>query len=87
MVYLLHFATPYRHARHYVGYSRNRQTFARRREYHRNGTGARLMEVVCGAGIDFTVGRTWQEGDRTTDRRLKNSGGASRYCPVCRASH
>ena len=45
------------------------------------------MQVVTEAGIGFTVARTWDDGDRGKERRLKNSGGASRYCPVCRASH
>ena len=53
-------------------------------QHHRNGTGARLMEVVSAAGIGFTVARTWPDGDRAKERRLKNSGSASRYCPMCR---
>ena len=39
MLYLLHFDRAYKHARHYSGYSRNKDTFARRVEHHRNGTG------------------------------------------------
>jgi hypothetical protein len=56
-------------------------------QHHANGTGARLMQVVTGAGIGFTVARTWPDGDRGKERRLKRSGGASRYCPLCRAEH
>ena len=43
------------------------------------------MEVVSAADIDFTLARTWPEGDKAQQRRLKNSGSASRYCPLCRA--
>lgn len=87
MVYLLHFHSPYRHARHYTGYARDAETFARRVEHHRKGSGARLMQVVTEAGIGFTVARVWDDGDRDKERRLKNSGGASRYCPICRGDH
>ena len=87
MVYLLHFDRPYRHARHYTGWTRDEKSLARRVEHHRRGTGARLMEVVAAAGIGFTVARTWDDGDRNKERRLKNSGSASRYCPICRGRH
>ena len=84
-VYLLHFDRPYKHAKHYTGWTRSEQTLAARVEHHRNGTGARLMEVVSAAGIGFTVARTWPDGDKAQERRLKRSGAASRYCPLCRA--
>ena len=80
-VYLLHFDAPYRHARHYVGYTDN---LPRRLEEHRKGTGARLMEVIKDAGIGFTVARTWA-GDRATERRKKRSGSRALLCPLCRA--
>ena len=83
-VYLLHFDRPYKHARHYTGWTRSERTLAARVEHHRKGTGARLMEVVSAVGIGFTVARTWPEGDRDKERRLKRSGAASRYCPLCR---
>jgi hypothetical protein len=41
------------------------------------------MEVV--RGISFTVARVWDGVTREFERRLKNSGGMSRYCPVCKA--
>jgi predicted GIY-YIG superfamily endonuclease len=87
MVYLLHFTESYRHAKHYTGYARDERALERRLRHHRNGSGARLMQVVTEAGIGFTVARTWPDGDRDKERRLKRSGGASRYCPVCRATH
>ena len=85
MVYLLHFAAPFGHAKHYTGWTRDKSTLPKRLAHHRKGTGARLMQVVCEAGIDFTLARTWDDGDRAKERRLKNSGSASRYCPTCRA--
>ena len=78
-VYLLHFARPYRHARHYTGWTRDLDA---RLRPHQHGAGARLLEVVAGAGIDWTLARTWP-GDRNRERQLKRQGGASRRCPVC----
>jgi predicted GIY-YIG superfamily endonuclease len=87
MVYLIHFDRPYRHARHYTGWTRDETTLPRRVSHHRKGSGARLLQVVAAAGIGFKVVRTWPDGDRNKERRLKRSGGASRYCPVCRTRH
>jgi predicted GIY-YIG superfamily endonuclease len=80
-VYLLHFERPYRHARHYTGWTRDLDA---RLKLHQRGAGARLLEVVAGAGISWTLARTW-EGDRTRERQLKRQGGASRRCPICQA--
>ena len=80
--YLLHFDRPYRHAAHYTGWSIDIVERIRR---HREGNGARLVEVVTQAGIDFVVARVWIGADRVKERRLKRSGGASRYCPVCKS--
>ncbi len=79
-VYLLHFDQPYRHARHYLGYTEN---LPERLEQHRKGTGARLMEVVASAGIGFSLAKTWA-GTRTMERAKKHRGKA-RMCPLCQA--
>lgn len=83
MVYLLHFNTPYEHAKHYTGSCEDGRLEARVEE-HRTGQGARLMEVVTKDGIGFEVARTWK-GVRRRERQLKKQGGASRHCPLCRA--
>lgn len=81
-VYLLHFDRPYQHAKHYIGYAKNVKA---RVESHRNGTsGARLMSVIREAGIGFVVAKTWAKGTKKFERQLKNRGGASRICPICR---
>ena len=87
MVYLIHFSTPYKHARHYIGYTQNKRTLPRRLEHHRRGSGARLMQVVTEAGIGWDVARTWDKATRDDERKLKNRGGAARVCPVCKAAH
>ena len=78
-VYLLHFAAPYRHARHYLGWASDLDA---RLAEHRNGHGARLMAVLRAAGIDWTLAATWP-GDRRLERRLKRNRTSTRYCPRC----
>lgn len=78
-VYLLHFSRPYQHARHYIGYTENLND---RLIMHRAGNGARIIEIIIRAGIDFELVRTW-EGDRKLERRLKNCKHANYYCPIC----
>lgn len=86
VVYLLHFIDPvtgehvrYRHAGHYRGWTPD--LFARLAK-HEAGHGARLLAVVRAAGITWTLARTWP-GTRYEERRLKNTGGAARHCPLC----
>jgi predicted GIY-YIG superfamily endonuclease len=78
-VYLIHFLKSYKHARHYLGYSEN---LDKRITDHLCGMGARLMEVVTEAKIEWKVVRTWS-GDRKLERRLKNRKEAPSLCPIC----
>ncbi len=79
VIYLLHFQQPYRHARHYLGWT---EDLAARLEQHQKGQGARLLTVVREAGISWSLSRTWQ-GDRNRERQIKRMGGLSRSCPDC----
>lgn len=79
VVYLLHFLRPYRHARHYLGWTRD---LPGRLSEHEIGRGARLMQVITEAGIEWRLARLWP-GGRREERRLKGRGGASRSCPLC----
>jgi predicted GIY-YIG superfamily endonuclease len=78
-VYLIHFDRPYKHSRHYLGWTDNVDA---RLERHRAGHGSRLMEVITDAGITWQLARTWQ-GDRRFERWLKNKHGARGFCPIC----
>lgn len=80
IIYLLHFSSPYHHARHYTGWTKD---LSSRLAAHANGQGARIMQVVTGAGITFTLARTWS-GTRKVERNIKNRKNAPRYCPICR---
>jgi hypothetical protein len=70
---------PLAHARHYLGSTRD---LDRRIAAHRDGQGARLMEVVAVLGIEFEVARTWT-GGRDLERKLKNQHHGPRLCPIC----
>src|SRR5262245_28869790 len=79
-VYVLHLATRYRHAGHYVGFAAD---LAQRLARHRAGNGARLMEVIKQAGIEWKLVKVLP-GDRSLERRLKNGKNTPRrLCPVC----
>jgi predicted GIY-YIG superfamily endonuclease len=82
VVYLVRFTQPYRQARHYTGWPVDLES---RLAQHQAGPGARLLQVITEAGIGWTLARTWQ-GTRERERQLKRQGGASRRCPICRAS-
>lgn len=82
-VYLIHFRTRYKHAGHYIGWTSDLES---RLLEHKGGTGARLMEVIKEAGIDWEVARVWYDVDRKFERKLKRQGGASRTCPICKAA-
>ena len=78
-VYLLHFDRAYHHARHYLGWSPEVQA---RVNAHIHGRGARLTEVVHSAGIGMMWVRTWEDGDRVLERKLKNRH-SPQLCPIC----
>lgn len=81
LVYLLHFSAPFHHASHYLGWTS--LPVEQRIEHHRNGQGARLLQVVTAAGISFKVVRTWR-GSRQLERQLKNHHNSKRHCPLCK---
>lgn len=78
-IYLLHFDQPYKHARHYTGWTSDLDT---RLADHKSGHGARLLAVLKTEGIGWKLARTWT-GTRARERQIKNQGGASRRCPLC----
>jgi hypothetical protein len=79
VIYLLQFDRPYRHARHYSGWTTN---LPERLADHAAGRGARRLEVVAADGIGWRLARTWI-GVRHCERAIKNQGGLSRSCPAC----
>lgn len=82
--YLLHLEPRYLHAGHYLGYARS---IATRLGHHRAGgrRASPLLRAQLAAGGEILLARVWLGGDRVLERRMKNGGGLSRYCPICRA--
>lgn len=84
MVYLIHFDKKYYHAQHYIGFvDEPIHKLEKRIEYHKKGRGSKLLKVLVEKGIEFSVVRTWPDGDRNFERSLKNKKKASRFCPIC----
>jgi predicted GIY-YIG superfamily endonuclease len=84
-LYLLHFARPYKHARHYLGFTRFANVQQRVRQ-HQSGKGANLTRHVHSALIEMYL--AWQgQGTRSDERRLKTQSHVSRWCPICIAAH
>lgn len=85
-VYLIHLDRPFRIGgftfSHYIGWS-SRGHLARRMIEHRTGSrGSRFLRAARAAGCTWHLARTWP-GDLREERRVKNMGGASRFCPSC----
>jgi predicted GIY-YIG superfamily endonuclease len=81
MVYLIHFNEKLKHAQHYVGFTF--RDLDSRIKQHKDGSGARIMEVLKQQGISWEVVRVWENGDRSFERRLKNTNNTKNYCPAC----
>jgi predicted GIY-YIG superfamily endonuclease len=84
VVYLIHFERPFKHARHYIGFAGGKD-HRERIERHRNGRGARLLQVLNEHGIGYRVVRVWRNVTRDFERKLKNSWGGHKdsLCPAC----
>ena len=86
-VYLLHLDTPYWSLgrtycwSHYIGFAHCGNLVARL-EAHARGRGAKFTRRAREAGCTWHLARTWA-GDARLERRIKNQGGASRFCPSC----
>jgi predicted GIY-YIG superfamily endonuclease len=79
IIYLIHFHQPYKHAKHYLGFTSD---LVARVDRHWDGHGSRLMAVVTEHDIDWEVVRTWK-GTRGDERKLKRQKNSCRLCPVC----
>ncbi len=84
LLYLICFDQPYRHARHYLGWVESADRLDRRMDRHRRGVGAKLLAVLKVNGIGWRVVRTWPDGTKSDERRMKRRGHSPDYCPVCR---
>ena len=84
VVYLIHFDSPYYHARHYLGTTTDLEYRLRQHQAGVSSGGARLMEVIIEAGISWRVAAVWQ-GSYELEKRLKAWNNSGRFCPICKA--
>lgn len=86
-VYLLHLNTPFWSRgrtyswSHYIGFA-HYGNLCSRLEAHAKGRGAKFTRRAREAGCTWHLARVWA-GDKKLERRIKNQGGASRFCPSC----
>lgn len=83
-VYLLHFDPPFKHARRYIGFTTNPD---QRFEDHLRGTGANLVRHALAAGCAVQLAAMYPNVTVRFEIKLKNRGGATKWCPVCRGGH
>lgn len=79
-VYLIHFSVPYRHARHYTGWTTDLEY---RVSEHRKGKGSRLLQVCLSNHIEWEISRVWWDVPREKERRVKRQR-KSQCCLLCR---
>ena len=80
-LYLIHIDPPYRHARHYLGYT-SYNDVNRRVERHRSGFGSPLLAAAVKAGCTLHLALV-VTGERKDERRLKRHSHIPSWCPIC----
>lgn len=80
-VYLLCFNKPFKHARHYLGWT---EDLPSRLERHASGNGAKIVAAAQAAGVGWTLVRTWLDKTRYFERKLKSQNNGPRLCPRCK---
>lgn len=83
-IYVLHIDPPFKHARHYVGWTP--RDVEQRLEDHLRGSGSPLIRAAVQQGHDVILTTTF-EGTRDMERYLKKKHGAAAFCPLCREEH
>lgn len=80
-VYLLHLDPPLKHAKHYLGYSRD---ITARVVTHLSGRGSPLVRAALAAGSQVSLVRIWDGAPQTLERALKDRKNVPLLCPTCR---
>lgn len=83
-IYLIHFAEPIAHARHYLGAARDLEA---RIEYHKKNRGSRLIAEANRLEIQWWLTRLWQSkagiNPFHVEKALKARGRRHVFCPLC----
>lgn len=88
-VYLLHFDPPYKHARHYIGWTSLPvdDRLLRHMQQGKNPRGSKLVYHAVANGCTVTIAKTWENVTREFERKLKNKKCAPRFCLICKEEH
>jgi hypothetical protein len=78
--YLIHIDPPYKHAKHYKGWTD--RPVARRFADHLAGRGALLTRMAVQAGSRLTLARVWPNTTKDREDSIKHRSGV-RMCPEC----
>lgn len=82
--YLVHFEPPYKHARHYLGWTAGEVDD--RLDAHIEGNGSPLIKAAVNAGHAVILVRTWANVDRHFERTMKDNNNTPRLCPICQGT-
>lgn len=85
-LFLLHFATPYHHARHYLGYAVGTGRGAAYAKAIASNVALGPHELVMAAqacGVELEVADVWVGEGRELQRRMRASHNLARHCPIC----
>lgn len=83
-VYVLHFDPPFRHARHYVGYTPE-ATAERRVQEHLDcsAKGSPLVKAALNVGCKVTLAHEFPGAGRDFERWLKTRRDTAKWCGCC----
>lgn len=83
-VYVLHFDPPFKHARHYIGYTPD-ETAERRVREHVQGlaAGSPLVKAAVEAGCEITLAHEFPGAGRDFERWIKDRRTTPRWCVCC----
>jgi predicted GIY-YIG superfamily endonuclease len=81
-VYVLHLTPPYRHARHYVGYTPDADA-GRRVAEHLRGIGSPLVKAALAAGSAVSLAHEFPGAERDFERNLKDRKDVRCWCRMC----
>lgn len=83
-IYVLHIDPPYRHARHYTGWTPERDPSRRISDHiERRANGSPLVRAALDAGCTVTVAHIWPRLGRDFERWLKTRRDHSKWCRLC----
>lgn len=83
-VYVLHFDPPYKHARHYIGFVKDKHRIRERICEHLSGQGSPLIKAALAAQHQISLAHFWRSAPRTFETRLKRRADTPAWCRSCK---